>query len=112
MKLIRYMAVAAVVGLAGGLAAPSVAGAGTDPSWAGRSSPNSSLQRSELNGVSCSSATACTADGYSKNSSGADLTLAEHWNGTKWAVQSTPTPSGGPFGGGLAGVSCSSAAAC
>jgi hypothetical protein len=39
--------------------------------------------------VSCSSAVACTAAGSFEGSS--DLfSLAEAWNGTAWAVQTTP----------------------
>ncbi len=61
--------------------------------------------------VSCSSATACIAVGEYINSSGADVTLAEHWNGTEWAVQSTPNPSGATTNV-LVGISCSSSTAC
>ncbi len=61
--------------------------------------------------MSCSSAKACTAVGYYENSGGASRTLAERWNGTKWAVQSTPNPSGAQFID-VSGVSCSSAKAC
>jgi hypothetical protein len=45
-----------------------------------------------LAGVSCSSASACSAVGYYTNSSGVTVTLAEGWNGTKWSIQKTPTP--------------------
>jgi hypothetical protein len=103
--------VAAVVALAAGLTAPGAA-AGTVPSWAIQSIPNpSGAVSSELYGVSCSSATACTAVGEYENSSAADETLAEQWNGTTWAIQSTPNPSGAQFPE-LTGVSCSSATAC
>ena len=69
---------------------------------------------SQLNGVSCSSATDCTAVGFSQNSSSTDLTLAEGWNGTAWSIQPTPDPAdAGTFPGSvLSAVSCSSAAAC
>ena len=70
---------------------------------------------SELTGVSCRSATACTAVGNSGSINGT-VTLAERWNGRKWVVQPTPSPSGtnpsGTSEGELAGVSCSSAKAC
>ena len=62
-------------------------------------------------GVSCSLSTACTAVGEYINSSGADVTLAERWNGTEWAVQSTPNPSGATTNV-LVGISCSSSTAC
>jgi hypothetical protein len=48
-------------------------------------------QASYLYGVSCTSATACTAVGYYTNSGGTDVTLAEGWNGTSWAIQVTPS---------------------
>jgi hypothetical protein len=64
-------------------------------------------QGSFLNGVSCTSASACTAVG----SSGPVTTLAERWNGTRWQVQPTPNPPGGQniF---LASVACPTPSAC
>src|SRR5207248_10503847 len=63
-----------------------------------------------LNGVSCTSATACTAVGqYYDFDSDTYLTLAERWDGTAWTIQSTPTP---PRGATLAGVPCASPSAC
>jgi hypothetical protein len=65
---------------------------------------------STLLGVSCPTATACTAVGYYSNGF-AQLPFAESWNGTSWSVQSTPI--GGEAGvGQLSGVSCSAAGAC
>src|SRR5579884_3751579 len=64
----------------------------------------------ELLGVSCAAVTACTAVG----AIGGNLeTLAEVWNGHKWAVQRIPTPtvrpgSGDGASGFLNGVSCPS----
>jgi hypothetical protein len=40
---------------------------------------------------------------------GASLTLAEQWNGTTWKIRTTPTPGSS---GVLAGVACTSPAAC
>lgn len=67
-----------------------------------------------LYGASCTSRTACTAVGVITTSNGKYArTLAERWNGSKWAVQSTPTPlSGGLVGGLLGGVACTSPTAC
>lgn len=68
-----------------------------------------------LYGVSCTGKAQCTATGLVTTRSGKNSrTLAERWNGTTWAVQSTPTPlSGGLLGGTLAaGVSCTSSHAC
>jgi hypothetical protein len=64
-----------------------------------------------LAGVSCTSATACAAVGYYKNSSGIQQTLAENWNGVEWKIQTTanPTESGTSI---LEGVSCLSSTAC
>lgn len=60
----------------------------------------------KLESVSCSSATACTATGNSKNASGVGSPLAEKWDGTSWAIQTTPSPTGEHKGTSLAGVSC------
>jgi hypothetical protein len=64
-------------------------------------------QGSFLNGVSCTSASACTAVG----NSGPVTTLAERWNGTRWRVQPTPNPPGGQSTF-LASVSCPTSSAC
>jgi hypothetical protein len=65
-----------------------------------------------LSGVSCTSASACTAVGYDTGvQSSTEATLAEAWNGTRWAVQHTPGPDHGQYMW-LSGVSCGSAAAC
>jgi sugar lactone lactonase YvrE len=71
----------------------------------------SKATESQLSGVSCTSATSCTAVGRYKLSSGGFLTLAEAWNGSEWTVQSTPNPSGATSAQ-LTSVSCSSASAC
>jgi hypothetical protein len=65
-----------------------------------------------LYGVSCISATACTAVGYqSTNSSGGGAaTLIESWDGTGWSVVPSPSPSA--TGDWLSRVSCVSATAC
>src|SRR6476661_3698430 len=76
----------------------------------GQPPPGTALQ-SELYGASCTSASACTAVGDYVTSTGASKTLAEHWNGTAWAVQSTPTPSGAADSF-LQDVACTSASAC
>jgi hypothetical protein len=58
-----------------------------------------------LDGVSCTSARACTAVGW-----GPGGTLAERWNGSRWRIQ--PTPSPGVDGIPFAAVSCGSATSC
>jgi hypothetical protein len=71
--------------------------------WTIQSTPSEPFQQATaLNGVSCPSASACTAVGYFTG------TLAERWNGTTWAIQPTP----GRYGSSLNGVSCTSASAC
>jgi hypothetical protein len=69
-------------------------------------------QFGELNAVSCTAATSCMAVGDYANSSGLDVTLAERWNGTSWAIQPTPNPSGAQSFSALGGVSCTAAGAC
>src|SRR5262249_34229668 len=61
-------------------------------------------------GVACTSASACMAVGASTTTAGAPRAVAERWNGTRWTIAATPTPPQG--GGGLNGVSCTSASAC
>jgi hypothetical protein len=80
--------------------------------WAIQPTPNPrSAKDSVLYGVSCTSAAGCTASGSYYTSGGAQLTLAERWNGTAWAIQPTPSPRG-VSASYLAGVSCTSASAC
>lgn len=43
-----------------------------------------------LSGVSCISATMCTAVGGYNDSTGQAVTLAERWDGTSWVIQPTP----------------------
>lgn len=60
-------------------------------------------------GVSCPSATDCTAVGAAKIPGLPANTqpLAERWNGTRWTVQATVTPAGA-YNPALRGVSCTS----
>ena len=60
-----------------------------------------------LNGVACTSASACTAVG----NQALVTTLAERWNGRTWSVRATPNPSGGQNIT-LAGVACPAATVC
>jgi hypothetical protein len=82
-------------------------------SWSVVHSPNPGPANSQnyLNGVSCTSAVACTAVGYRYN--GVFKTLIESWNGTSWSVVPSPNPSPGPNANdSLYRVSCTSATAC
>jgi hypothetical protein len=77
--------------------------------WSVVPSPNQNASNNQLNGVSCTSAAACTAVG-SYDNSGIYQTLIESWNGTGWSVVPSPGPGSGI--GALDAVSCTSAAAC
>jgi hypothetical protein len=65
---------------------------------------------SELLGISCPSATGCTAVGDYSNGI-VQSPFAESWNGTSWSIQSTPV-GGGASDAQLSGVSCSAAGSC
>ena len=64
-----------------------------------------------LTSVSCPSATNCIAVGSQQTSAGVSTALAEHWNGSTWALQTAVNPSGGT-GVSLNAVSCPSATFC
>jgi hypothetical protein len=80
--------------------------------WSIIHSPSPSSVGDGLNGVSCGSATDCTAVGFTERETTTNtlyITLVEHWNGRKWSVIPSSNPSGG---GALSGVSCVSATHC
>jgi hypothetical protein len=64
-----------------------------------------------LSGVSCATMASCTATGTVFPASGNEGTLAEHWNGTRWAIQHTPNPPGSSMTF-LVGVSCPTPSTC
>jgi len=64
-----------------------------------------------LSAVSCDTAASCTAVGNYQDRAGNYFTLAEHWNGSGWAIQATPTPPGVAFVN-LNAVWCASSASC
>jgi hypothetical protein len=83
--------------------------------WAIQPTPNpAQTQGSSLAGVSCTSATSCSAAGHYQSSNlstfGASQTLVEVWDGTAWALRSTPNPS--PVQDLLSGVSCGTSQVC
>ncbi|MDQ6744436.1 MAG: hypothetical protein M3Z27_00205 [Actinomycetota bacterium] len=81
-------------------------------SWTVQATQNPNGNRvSGLGGVSCTSATACTAAGESCDISECQNPLAESWDGTSWTIQATPIPPNNNFSG-LGRVSCTSATAC
>jgi hypothetical protein len=65
---------------------------------------------SELAAISCTSSSACTAVGSYSTGAGL-LPLAMRWNGTSWAIQTVPKPTGASEAI-LFGVSCTSSTAC
>lgn len=80
-------------------------------SWSIVSSPNSTPgENSYLLSVSCTSASDCWAVGYYQGPS-AQSTLIERWNGTSWAIVTSPNTSPTQDNV-LAGVTCVSASDC
>jgi len=81
-------------------------------SWSVQTTPdNVKSASSVLSGVSCTSASACTAFGTTDEGGPGGPTLAEAWNGKSWSIQTTPNPTGS-VGSTSTGVSCISASAC
>lgn len=65
-----------------------------------------------LEGLSCTSSTACMAVGHFHESTGKDKSLAESWNGSAWSELATPAPEEAEGGTDLYGVSCLSSTSC
>jgi hypothetical protein len=81
-------------------------------SWVIESTPSpTGAIDSQLNSVSCPTAASCFAVGFYENSSNVDLTLAEHWNGASWVIESTPNPTGA-LDNDLSSVSCLTITSC
>jgi hypothetical protein len=82
-------------------------------SWTKEPTPDpDGATTSELSSVACTASDSCDAIGYSVNSSGVGVTLAEGWDGTSWKIQTTPNPEGAVRGSFLQGVSCPAADSC
>jgi hypothetical protein len=80
--------------------------------WKAVSSANTSqAQANQLNAVSCTSSSFCTAVGQYTNGSHEQATLAQKWNGTGWSITKTPDTGATQFNL-LSGVSCPSASLC
>jgi hypothetical protein len=77
-------------------------------SWTDGTIPNPTV--TDLNAVSCTSATACTTVG-DDTSNNSVQPLAARWNGTAWTEQDLPLPSGESIGL-LRAVSCATATSC
>ncbi|MHB8288728.1 MAG: hypothetical protein ACYDEY_05745, partial [Acidimicrobiales bacterium] len=97
--------------LATALAGASAASA--QPStWSVASSPNSTEPLSNyLADFSCTTTTFCVAVGYYYTASGAQVTLAESFNGTSWTLTPTPNPASS-LSAQLASVSCTTTTFC
>src|SRR5207248_1694795 len=80
--------------------------------WTLQSTPNpSGASVNGLYDVACPSSSQCTAVGSDKSSSNMTVTLAERWNGSSWAIQSTPNPRGS-LGSALLSDACPSTTVC
>jgi hypothetical protein len=82
-------------------------------SWAVQPVPfPADSSNAQTRAVSCASPTSCTAVGvYFLPGKDSQFPLAEHWDGTSWAVQQVPLPASA-FEAQLTGVSCPSATTC
>jgi hypothetical protein len=81
--------------------------------WADHEMPvPSGANSGTVQGVSCASASACVAAGYSFATIGGTISLvAESWNGVNWTVSVLPNPVGAKSAL-LEGVACAAATAC
>lgn len=76
-------------------------------SWSHQASPNpTGSTNTVFQNVSCTESTLCVAVGDWRNSSNVWQPMAQEWNGSTWALDTTPTPAGATFSL-LEGVSCS-----
>jgi hypothetical protein len=83
-----------------------------DPEWGITPTRNpKEAVDSYLRAVSCVALTNCDAVGEYAGTGGADMPMAEQWNGVEWALQTTPNPTGATNTE-LYGVSCASTATC
>jgi hypothetical protein len=80
-------------------------------SWAIVSSPNINTQSNLLLGVTCESASDCWAVGYYAFTGSVLQTLIERWDGTSWAIVSSPDTTTTQSNL-LYGVTCGSASDC
>ncbi len=80
-------------------------------SWSLQTTPVLDCGCASLTGVSCPTATVCTASSFGGGSD-LDMPLTERWTGGTWLVGSSQPPTPGSEDGGLNSVSCPSATAC
>ena len=104
---VAFLAGAAMLVVAEG----SPVGATTVSPWSVAASPNAlATQSNNLNSISCTSSTNCVAVGSYTNGN-VGQTLIETWNGSTWAVVSSPNTSPNQ-GNDLRGVSCATSTNC
>jgi len=120
--LLVCAALAATAPLSGAAAqtarsAPAISHSAVDQplTWSIMPSPNArtrgTTHNSYLTGISCPSATSCTAVGYWSSRS-AQKTLIESWNGTTWSIVPSPAVAGANPNSALQSVWCASPATC
>jgi hypothetical protein len=81
-------------------------------SWTVQTSANpSGANLAQLNGMTCTSSSACMAVGQYIDGSNVQHALAEEWNGTSWTLRSVPDPASGTAPT-LVDVGCSSSSTC
>jgi hypothetical protein len=83
--------------------------------WAMQSMPSvvisGATTNTNVDGVSCTSASSCMAAGYYDTTGTQEGPIAEYWNGSTWTVSLLPAPSTAFFTA-LLGISCTSASSC
>ncbi len=87
-----------------GLQATPIIDSWNGTEWKTQSSPNTGKEFTKLEGVSCTSSTACTAVGTTYSA-----VLIERWNGTEWTLQTGVNKGVTNY---LSAVSCTSTTSC
>src|SRR5215472_2414413 len=90
-----------------GLAGSAAAGT----AWSVVPSPNTTAPTGQFLFGTCVNSSSCMAVGTYMTASTAGVTLAEHWNGTQWAIQRPPNPAGAKVSQ-LVGVACALTSSC
>jgi hypothetical protein len=97
---------------AGASSSQQVQRSSTAPStWQIQKTPVLNAADGQFNGISCTSVSNCIGVGDRLNSKGAEVALAEVWNGTIWSATKALSPSGAEQSE-LSSVSCVSASDC
>jgi hypothetical protein len=113
MTSLAMILVPALMTQPAGASTPQVAPkASAAPSaWQVQKTQNPLVKDEVFYGTSCTSTSSCVAVGYRLGNKGAEVTLAEVWNGTSWSMTKTPNPAGSVESQ-LSSVSCVSATDC